>query len=105
MRARRSAAKAAWAALCSPFGEKVSPNIPLRMDKEVPAPQTAFTSVTVQCPASTGQTDGRPLNIREMMNRIRKSTNSTWAIQAEVPAIPVKPKNPAIMAMIRKTTA
>jgi len=55
--------------------------------------------------ASTGQTDGRPLNIREMMNRTRKSTNRTWAIHAEVPAIPVKPKNPAIMAMIRKTTA
>jgi hypothetical protein len=52
-----------------------------------------------------GHTDGLPLNISEMMKRTRKSTNSTWAIHAEVPAIPVKPKNPAIMAIIRKTMA
>jgi hypothetical protein len=39
------------------------------------------------------------------MNNTRKITNRTWAIHAEVPAIPAKPKNPAMMAMIRKITA
>jgi hypothetical protein len=41
----------------------------------------------------------------EMMNRIRKRTNNTWAIHAEVPAIPVNPKIAAIMATTKKTNA
>jgi len=52
-----------------------------------------------------GQTDGLPLNIREMINRIKNRTNNTWAIQADVPAIPVNPNTAAIMAIIRKTIA
>jgi hypothetical protein len=51
------------------------------------------------------QTEGLPLNMSEMMNRTRKRTNNTWAIQADVPAIPVNPKIPAIMAIIKKTIA
>jgi hypothetical protein len=39
------------------------------------------------------------------MNSTRKITNSTWAIHADVPAIPAKPKNPAMIAIIRKITA
>jgi hypothetical protein len=41
----------------------------------------------------------------DTINRIRKRTNNTWAIHAEVPAIPVNPNNPAIIAMIKKTIA
>jgi len=41
----------------------------------------------------------------ETINRIRKMTNNTWAIHAEVPAIPLNPNIPAIMAMTRKTIA
>jgi hypothetical protein len=52
-----------------------------------------------------GQTEGLPLKINDITKRIRKRTNSTWAIQAEVPAIPVKPKMAAIIATIKKTTA
>jgi hypothetical protein len=51
------------------------------------------------------QTEGLPLNISDTINRIKKRTNSTWAIHAEVPAIPVNPNIPAIMATIRKTIA
>jgi hypothetical protein len=51
------------------------------------------------------QTDGLPLNISEITNRTRKRTNNTWAIHAEVPAIPVNPNIPAIIAMIKKTIA
>jgi hypothetical protein len=39
------------------------------------------------------------------MKRTIKRTNKTWAIQADVPAIPLNPKIPAIMATIKKTTA
>jgi hypothetical protein len=53
----------------------------------------------------TGQTEGLPLNISETMNRIKKSPNNTWAIHAEVPAIPVNPKIPAMMATTKKITA
>src|SRR5580693_1977919 len=53
----------------------------------------------------TGHTDGLPLKMSEMMNRIRKRTNNTWAIHAEVPAIPVNPKIAAIMATTKKTNA
>jgi hypothetical protein len=49
--------------------------------------------------------DGLPRKIREMMNNTRKITNSTWAIHADVPAIPAKPKIPAMIAMIRKIMA
>jgi hypothetical protein len=52
-----------------------------------------------------GHTDGLPLNISDTINRIRKRTNNTWAIHAEVPAIPVNPNSPAIIAMIKKTIA
>jgi hypothetical protein len=41
----------------------------------------------------------------EIINRTRNRTNNTWAIQADVPAIPVNPKIPAMIATIRKTTA
>jgi hypothetical protein len=51
------------------------------------------------------QTEGLPLNMSEMINRTRNRTNNTWAIQADVPAIPVNPKIPAIMATIKKTMA
>jgi hypothetical protein len=51
------------------------------------------------------QTDGLPLNMSEIINRTRNRTNNTWAIQADVPAIPVNPKIPAMIATIRKTTA
>jgi hypothetical protein len=51
------------------------------------------------------QTDGLPLNISEIINKTRNRTNKTWAIQADVPAIPVNPKIPAIIATIKKTTA
>jgi hypothetical protein len=40
-----------------------------------------------------------------MINRTMNRTNKTWAIQADVPAIPVNPKIPAIIAMIKKTIA
>jgi hypothetical protein len=40
-----------------------------------------------------------------MTNRIRKITKSTWAIHADVPAIPVNPNIPAMIAMMRKITA
>ena len=51
------------------------------------------------------QTEGLPLKMSEIMNSTRKRTNNTWAIQADVPAIPVNPKIPAIMAIIKKTMA
>jgi hypothetical protein len=51
------------------------------------------------------QTDGLPLNMREIINKIKNRTNSTWAIQADVPAIPVNPNTAAMMAIIRKTIA
>jgi hypothetical protein len=51
------------------------------------------------------QTEGLPLNIKEIIKRTRNRTNNTWAIQADVPAIPVNPKIPAMMATIKKTTA
>jgi hypothetical protein len=41
----------------------------------------------------------------ETMNKTRNRTNNTWAIQADVPAIPVNPKIPAMIAMIKKTMA
>jgi hypothetical protein len=41
----------------------------------------------------------------EMINRTRNKTNNTWAIQADVPAIPVNPKIPAMIAIIKKTMA
>jgi hypothetical protein len=39
------------------------------------------------------------------MKRIRKTTNSIFAIPAAAPAIPAKPKTAAINAMIRKVIA
>jgi hypothetical protein len=50
-------------------------------------------------------TDGLPMNISEMTNDTKNRTNKTWAIQAEVPAIPVKPNIPAIMATTKKINA
>jgi hypothetical protein len=52
-----------------------------------------------------GQTDGLPLNISEIIKRTKNKTNKTWAIHAEVPAIPLKPKSAAIIATIKKTIA
>jgi|HubBroStandDraft_4_1064222.scaffolds.fasta_scaffold5830672_1 hypothetical protein len=43
--------------------------------------------------------------MREIINKIKNRTNSTWAIQADVPAIPVNPNTAAMMAIIRKTIA
>ncbi len=43
--------------------------------------------------------------IRDTIKRIRKTTNSIFAIPAAVPAIPPKPKTAATNAMIRKITA
>jgi hypothetical protein len=51
------------------------------------------------------QTDGLPLNMSEIINRIKNRTNNTWAIHADVPAIPVNPKSAATTAMIRKIIA
>lgn len=41
----------------------------------------------------------------EIRKATRKTTNSTWAIQAEVPAMPANPKNPAIIATIKNINA
>jgi hypothetical protein len=56
-------------------------------------------------PLENVQTDGLPLKIREITNRTKNRTNSTWAIHAEVPAIPVKPNIAAIIAITKKTIA
>ena len=53
----------------------------------------------------TLHTDGLPLKISEIINRTKKRTNKTWAIHAEVPAIPVNPNIAAIIATTRKTSA
>jgi hypothetical protein len=39
------------------------------------------------------------------MNSTRKITNNTWAIHADVPAIPAKPKIPAMIAITKKIRA
>jgi hypothetical protein len=39
------------------------------------------------------------------MNRIRKIINNTFAIHAAVPAIPTKPRIPAMIAIIKKVIA
>jgi hypothetical protein len=41
----------------------------------------------------------------EKRNRTTKITNRTFAIHADVPAIPTKPKIPAMIATIRKVIA
>jgi hypothetical protein len=38
-----------------------------------------------------------------MTNRTRKITNNIFAILTAVPAIPVKPRTPAIIAIIKNT--
>jgi hypothetical protein len=43
--------------------------------------------------------------MREIINKIKNRTNNTWAIQADVPAIPENPNTAAMMAIIRKTIA
>ncbi len=43
---------------------------------------------------------GLPRKMREIMNRIRKMTNSTWAIHAASPATPLSPRSSAMTAMI-----
>jgi len=48
---------------------------------------------------------GRLPIIRDTIKRIRKTTNSIFAIPAAVPAIPPKPKTAATKAIIRKTIA
>jgi hypothetical protein len=50
-------------------------------------------------------TDGLPLKMSEMINRIKNITNNTWAIHADVPAMPENPKSAAMMAMIKKIIA
>jgi hypothetical protein len=53
----------------------------------------------------TLQTDGLPLKISEITNRTKNKTNNTWAIQAEVPAIPLNPNIAAMIATTKKTIA
>jgi hypothetical protein len=46
---------------------------------------------------------GRLPKIKETMNRIKKRTNSIFAIPTAVPAIPPKPRIPAMIAMTKKS--
>jgi hypothetical protein len=48
------------------------------------------------------QTRGRLPNIKDTTNIIKKTTNSIFAIPTAVPAIPPKPRIPAMTAMIKK---
>jgi len=43
--------------------------------------------------------------MREIRNRMRKTTKRIFAIPAAVPAIPANPRTPAIIATIKNTIA
>jgi hypothetical protein len=43
--------------------------------------------------------------MRETTNKIRKTTNKTFAIHAAVPAIPPNPRTPAMIATSRNPNA
>ena len=45
------------------------------------------------------------LKIKDKTNKIKNTTNRIFAIHALVPATPLKPKNPAIIAITRKIIA
>jgi hypothetical protein len=71
------------------------------------APSGSHDILRSACPSfySTGGIGVLRPKIRDMMNRIIKTKKSTFAIHTDVPAIPVNPKIPAIMATTRNTMA
>ncbi len=79
--------------------------LPSKKIKYTPIGTVACSSVMIEKLSYTGGFPRTALAIKETTRRTRNMKNRICAIPADAPAIPVKPKSPAITARIKKVRA